>query len=33
VAAVELGRRFVGFELDPGYAGAARARLEAATAG
>ncbi len=32
VAALELGRRFVGFELDPVYAAAAQARLEA-TAG
>jgi DNA modification methylase len=29
VAALELGRRFVGFELDPVYAAAAQARLEA----
>jgi DNA modification methylase len=30
VAAVELGRRFVGIELDEGYVTAARRRLEAA---
>jgi site-specific DNA-methyltransferase (adenine-specific) len=30
VAAVELGRRFLGFELDPGYTAAAQTRLEAA---
>ncbi len=32
VAAVELGRRFLGFELDPAYTAAAEARLWA-TAG
>jgi site-specific DNA-methyltransferase (adenine-specific) len=29
VAAVELGRRFIGIEIDPGYLEAARLRLEA----
>jgi DNA modification methylase len=29
VAAVELGRRFIGMEIDPGYIEAARLRLEA----
>jgi DNA modification methylase len=29
VAAVELGRRFLGFELDPAYTAAAQTRLEA----
>jgi len=32
MAALELGRRFVGFELDAAYAAAARTRLEAAPA-
>ncbi len=32
VAAVELGRRFLGFELDPAYAAAAQTRLEALAA-
>jgi DNA modification methylase len=31
VAAVELGRRFVGIEIDEGYLNAARSRIEAAT--
>jgi DNA modification methylase len=30
VAALELGRRFVGIELDEGYVEAARRRIEAA---
>ena len=30
VAAVEMGRRFVGIEIDPGYVAAAELRLEAA---
>jgi len=29
VAAMELGRRFIGMEIDPGYVEAARLRLEA----
>lgn len=32
VAALELGRRFLGFELDEGYVGAAAQRLDGATA-
>jgi site-specific DNA-methyltransferase (adenine-specific) len=31
VAAVELGRRYTGIELNPAYAHAARARLSATT--
>jgi DNA modification methylase len=31
VAALELGRRFVGIELDEGYIAAARRRLETVT--
>jgi site-specific DNA-methyltransferase (adenine-specific) len=30
VAAVELGRRFIGMEIDPGYVEAARLRLDVA---
>jgi site-specific DNA-methyltransferase (adenine-specific)/modification methylase len=30
VAAVELGRRFIGIEIDPGYVDAAQRRLDAA---
>jgi DNA modification methylase len=32
VAAVELGRRFVGIEIDEGYVEAARRRIEVAAA-